>query len=46
MSCDLAVREGERPADDKITGQVFSDLYDRYSDSEGAMRTAPRCWPR
>ncbi|GAA2699365.1 hypothetical protein GCM10010095_70830 [Streptomyces anthocyanicus] len=34
MSYDLAVREGERPADDKIAGQVFSDPYDRYTDSE------------
>ncbi|MFF8848031.1 hypothetical protein ACF08N_35925 [Streptomyces sp. NPDC015127] len=34
MSYDLAVWEGERPADDKTAGQVFSDLYDRYIDSE------------
>ncbi|MFI1840213.1 hypothetical protein [Streptomyces olivaceoviridis] len=34
MSYDLAVWEGDRPADDKTAGRVFSDLYDRYIDSE------------
>ncbi|KOG24120.1 hypothetical protein [Streptomyces viridochromogenes] len=34
MSYDLAVWEGERPADDKTAGRVFNDLYDRYIDSE------------
>lgn len=34
MSYDLAVWEGERPADDKAAGRVFSDLYDRYIDGE------------
>ncbi|MFF4874039.1 hypothetical protein [Streptomyces sp. NPDC000961] len=34
MSYDLAVWEGERPADDKTAGQVFSNLYDRYIDGE------------
>ncbi|GGQ33473.1 hypothetical protein [Streptomyces roseolilacinus] len=34
MSYDLAVWEGERPVDDKTAGRVFSDLYDRYIDSE------------
>ncbi|MFC9426776.1 hypothetical protein [Streptomyces sp. NPDC056987] len=34
MSYDLAVWEGERPADDKTAGQVFSDLYDCYIDGE------------
>lgn len=34
MSYDLAVWEGERPADDKTAGQIFSDLYDRYIDGE------------
>ncbi len=34
MSYDLAVWEGERPADDKTAGRVFSDLYDRYIDGE------------
>ncbi|MFJ1610751.1 hypothetical protein ACIOHS_46755 [Streptomyces sp. NPDC088253] len=32
MSYDLAVWEGERPADDKAAGRVFNDLYDRYLD--------------
>ncbi|MGW9046577.1 hypothetical protein ACWGQL_29015 [Streptomyces lydicus] len=35
MSYNLAVWEGERPADDKTAGRVFSDLDDRYLDSEG-----------
>ncbi|PJN01490.1 hypothetical protein CG740_20160 [Streptomyces sp. CB01201] len=34
MSYDLAVWEGERPADDKTAGRDFDDLYDRYIDSE------------
>ncbi|MFJ4487385.1 hypothetical protein ACIP3D_34120 [Streptomyces longwoodensis] len=34
MSYDLAVWEGERPADDKLAGRIFNDLYDRYLDSE------------
>jgi hypothetical protein len=34
MSYDLAVWAGDWPADDKTAGQVFSDLYDRYIDSE------------
>lgn len=34
MSYDLAVWEGERPADDKTAGRVFDDLYHRYIDSE------------
>ncbi|GAA5029096.1 hypothetical protein [Streptomyces siamensis] len=32
MSYDLAVWEGERPADDRTAGRVFNDLYDRYID--------------
>ncbi|GAA2540644.1 hypothetical protein GCM10010423_43490 [Streptomyces levis] len=34
MTYDLAVWDGERPADDKTAGQIFSDLYDRYIDGE------------
>ncbi|MFJ2565206.1 hypothetical protein ACIO02_19940 [Streptomyces sp. NPDC087568] len=34
MSYDLAVWEGERPADDKSAGQVFNDLHDRHIDGE------------
>ncbi|MGW5124511.1 hypothetical protein ACWEQ7_10730 [Streptomyces sp. NPDC004069] len=34
MSYDLAVWEGERPADDKFAGRVFEDLYARYIDSD------------
>ncbi|MGF0171299.1 hypothetical protein ACQF36_12515 [Streptomyces sp. Marseille-Q5077] len=34
MSYDLAVWEGERPADDKAAGRAFTDLYDRYVDTD------------
>ncbi|MGW2138959.1 hypothetical protein [Streptomyces sp. NPDC001773] len=34
MSYDLAVCEGERPADERTAGRVFTDLYDRYLDSK------------
>ncbi|MGW1871584.1 hypothetical protein ACWCPS_39495 [Streptomyces mauvecolor] len=34
MSYDLAVWEGERPADYKTAGRVFSDLYDRFIDTD------------
>ena len=34
MSYDLAVWEGERPANDKIASRVFNHLYDRYLDGE------------
>lgn len=34
MSYDLAVWEGERPADDKAAGRAFNDLYDRLIDAE------------
>ncbi|MEV5673820.1 hypothetical protein AB0L28_34320 [Streptomyces sp. NPDC052503] len=34
MSYDLAVWEGEKPADDKTAGRVFDDLYDRYVGNE------------
>jgi hypothetical protein len=33
MSYDLAVWEGERPADDRTAGRVFEDLFDRYLDT-------------
>ncbi|MFD8968183.1 hypothetical protein ACFV0C_24865 [Streptomyces sp. NPDC059568] len=39
MTYDLAVWEGERPADDKTAGRVFSNLYDRYID--GAVEEPP-----
>lgn len=35
MSYDLAVWEGERPADDAAAGQRFTDLYDKYIDADG-----------
>ncbi|OKI25120.1 hypothetical protein [Streptomyces sp. CB03911] len=34
MSYDLAVWEGERPADDSAAVRCFADLYDRYMDTE------------
>ncbi|MFI9191105.1 hypothetical protein ACIG0A_17675 [Streptomyces californicus] len=34
MSYDLAVWEGEPPADDKSARRSFSDLYDRYLDGD------------
>lgn len=34
MSYGLAVWEGERPADDKTAGRMFSELYDGYIDGE------------
>ncbi|KMS92088.1 hypothetical protein ACZ91_05840 [Streptomyces regensis] len=34
MSYDLAVWEGDRPEDDAAAGRCFSDLYDRYIDSD------------
>ncbi|MEH0450292.1 hypothetical protein QA811_43970 [Streptomyces sp. B21-102] len=34
MSYDLAVWEGDRPADDRSARRVFADLYERYLDGE------------
>ncbi|WP_327129542.1 hypothetical protein [Streptomyces sp. NBC_01727] len=34
MSYDLAAWEGERPADDRTAGRVFTDLFDHYLDTE------------
>jgi hypothetical protein len=34
MSYDLAVWEGERPANDRMAARTFTDLYDRYLDAE------------
>ncbi|WP_372349690.1 hypothetical protein, partial [Streptomyces sp. KL116D] len=36
MSYDLAVWEGEMPADDRTARRVFADLSDRYLDGEAA----------
>lgn len=35
MSYDLAVWEGERPADNAAAARCFSDLYDRFMDTDG-----------
>ncbi|GAB2910802.1 hypothetical protein [Streptomyces mayteni] len=34
MSYDLAVWDGERPADDKAAARALTDLYERYVDSD------------
>jgi hypothetical protein len=34
MSYDLAVWDGERPADDAAAARCFNDLYDRYIDTD------------
>ncbi|MER5757818.1 hypothetical protein [Streptomyces sp. NPDC002082] len=34
MSYDLAVWEGERPADGRAAARCFNDLYDQYVDTE------------
>ncbi|GGZ88815.1 MULTISPECIES: hypothetical protein [Streptomyces] len=34
MSYDLAVWEGQRPADDRAAGRVFTDLFDRYLEPD------------
>ncbi|MBB6079281.1 hypothetical protein [Streptomyces paradoxus] len=34
MSYDLAVWDGERPANDRTAGRVFTDLFDRYLETE------------
>ncbi|MGW4894741.1 hypothetical protein ACWEQL_21095 [Kitasatospora sp. NPDC004240] len=34
MSYDLAVWEGERPADSAAAARCFTDLYDRYIDTD------------
>ena len=34
MSYDLAVWEGECPADDKAARRAFTDLYERYIDTD------------
>ncbi|GAA1393114.1 hypothetical protein GCM10009639_25730 [Kitasatospora putterlickiae] len=35
MSFDLAVWEGERPADDAAAALCFDELYERYIDADG-----------
>ena len=42
MSYDLAVWEGERPADDEVAGEAFSDLYERYIESDELV--PPTAW--
>ncbi|WP_338494007.1 hypothetical protein [Streptomyces sp. SJL17-4] len=42
MSYDLAVWEGSKPADDVIAGEVLTQLYDRYIDTEEEFPPSPR----
>ncbi|WP_020556267.1 hypothetical protein [Embleya scabrispora] len=42
MSYDLAVWEGERPADNAAAAKCFADLYDRYMDTEPAVPPVDR----
>jgi hypothetical protein len=42
MSYDLAVWEGDRPADNVIAGEVFTQLYDRYIDPDQDLQPSPR----
>ncbi|MFE4664005.1 hypothetical protein ACFRI7_09170 [Streptomyces sp. NPDC056716] len=41
MSYDLAVWEGDRPADDETAGEVFSNLYDQYMGDDEAPPHPP-----
>ena len=34
MSYDLAVWDGDKPADNAMAGEVFTQLYDRYIDTD------------
>ncbi|MFJ7985860.1 hypothetical protein [Streptomyces sp. NPDC096351] len=40
MSYNLAVWDGDRPADDRTAGRVFDELYDRYVVGAGEPPTA------
>ncbi|MET8406268.1 hypothetical protein [Streptomyces sp900116325] len=42
MSYDLAVWEGDRPANDRAARRIFSDLYDRYLDGEAREPASER----
>lgn len=42
MSYDLAVWEGDRPADDETASQEYRRLYDRYIGSQGLQPPTPR----
>ncbi|GAA4995268.1 hypothetical protein GCM10023205_80410 [Yinghuangia aomiensis] len=41
MSYDLAVWEGERPADDKAAGETFAHLYATYVDTDDVQTPTP-----
>ncbi|OQR65308.1 hypothetical protein B6E66_04185 [Streptomyces maremycinicus] len=41
MSYDLAVWEGERPADDRAAGRVCAGLYERYLDGDDGELEEP-----
>ncbi|GAA5207132.1 hypothetical protein [Streptomyces thinghirensis] len=42
MSYDLAVWEGSKTADDVIAGDVLTQMYDRYIDTEEEFPPSPR----
>ena len=42
MSYDLAIWEGDRPADNAAAGQEYRRLYDRYIGSRNLQPPAPR----
>jgi hypothetical protein len=42
VSYDLAVWEGDRPADDVAAGETFEQLYSRYLDKEWQTPATPR----
>ncbi|MGX1949146.1 hypothetical protein [Streptomyces sp. CB02115] len=42
MSYDLAVGEGDKPADNAIAREVFTRLYDRYIDTDEEFPPSPR----
>jgi hypothetical protein len=41
MSYDLAVWEGDRPADDAAAAEVFSELYERYIETDVTQPQTP-----
>ncbi|MEY9965715.1 hypothetical protein ABIA33_003761 [Streptacidiphilus sp. MAP12-16] len=41
MNHDLAVWEGDRPAENAAAGRLFRDLYDRYIDTDADFGPTP-----
>ncbi|WP_261568630.1 hypothetical protein [Frankia gtarii] len=42
MSFDLAIWEGERPADDLAAGSAFDEMFQRYDDEDPEMPATDR----